>query len=205
MAYAAQLNNILTKTKEIIKETDDGWNFFSLNNDVLCERKTYPNSVIDCFRATCLLDKFSAQEYAKCIWEITLADLQVIDSSITDVQTSAEIDEHTRIRYQNNKLPWPIWPRQTLFVDHYESDVDGIFILGGSVSHPSKPEDPSNFVRTTLHLSAYAFLPEGNAVRLWRIVHVDPNGDIPAFVVNANADSVAAACRYLLAKDSIRT
>lgn len=210
-AYDAALATAFDKVKEIISESAaDGWTVFSDRDGVLLEQKNYPFCSINCFRATCLLD-ISPEEAISKVWAMTLPEFQVIDPNITDVSIYCRYviyvlkvstletyeDGKYRCRCQENKLPWPVWPRRTVFAEKRFQVEDGEWDVAVSVENSNKPLAPNDFVRTTLHVGAYGFIKEGDKTRMWRVIHVDPNGSIPAMVVNAGADSVAAACRFL--------
>jgi len=195
----AAVDAALKRAKEML--ADDGWTVFSDDGTTLLESKNYPGCSINAFRATTLLTG-SPADCAAANWGMKVDEMQKVDSGITSNVDVEVISDSFRVRCQNNSLPWPIWPRQTLYAEKNVKEDTGFWQVACSVLHPKSVTDTSQFVATTLQVGLFAFILDEKTgkTRMWRLIQIEPNGSLPAVVVNSNADNVAAYCRHFRGK-----
>jgi hypothetical protein len=68
-------------------------------------------------------------------------------------------------------------------------------VLFRSVAHDKVPEKPDQFVRATLFIGGYAFLPvpdQESVAKVVRVIHLEPNGSIPASIVSMKSNELHA-------------
>eukprot|EP01102_Stenamoeba_stenopodia_P001670 TRINITY_DN1150_c0_g1_i1.p2 TRINITY_DN1150_c0_g1~~TRINITY_DN1150_c0_g1_i1.p2 ORF type:complete len:199 (-),score=46.83 TRINITY_DN1150_c0_g1_i1:140-736(-) len=146
--------------------------------------KPLPGSSINCFKATRLLSA-KPSDAANQIWKWGFSDWQAISSDLVSWEIGEQIDENTRVNYQVNKLPWPLWSRDTVQVAH-KTERDGVhYLVFKSIQHEKYPEKPNDYVRANVLHSAFVFKDEDGKTRVYRVVQVEPGGVIPAGVVNS--------------------
>jgi len=132
------------------------------------------------------------------LWNMTEKEWQSLDETILSIKTVQTIDENTRIKLISNSYPWPVWSRQTLYIERKIQVKGGWWIVSFSTTHDSEPEKVGTYVRSTLHFDAYGFKhSEGGNTRLFRLLHHDPNGYVPGSVLSRNATRITGIMHFL--------
>jgi len=126
----------------------------------------------------------SPKELADMMGSFTMTEWKVMDSDILDWSVVETGDDY-RVYYQENNLPWPLWHRTTVYVQYLIEEDGTYYWVGVSTTHPDKPDEPKKFVRATITISVYAFEPHSDGSKVTRLLHVNPQGNIPAGVVNS--------------------
>ena len=192
---------------------DDNWQQVLSDNKIITQKRSLPNSSIDCFRSYGMVNS-TCEELMEFIWDtysdkdsIKIYDPDVVEYNIvenTDNNTDNNIDNNTRICHQINNLPWPIWPRESVYLQKRLIREDASYILMYSVETNATPIQSDKFVRTNINISAYVLIPQKasdeSGCMVYRIAHVDPAGSIPIGVVNSYASKTANMIRHLQSK-----
>lgn len=196
MDYSESAKQLVQKAKQTFTEND--WTLYSEIDGVKIESKLYPECPISCFRATGLVNTTPeklfnvVKSFDEGIWRTYDPDI-IKWENLENVEAS-----DTKIILQINKLPWPLWSRKGVSAITNLQDNDSYWIVGRSVEHPNSPEDPKNYVTAKVHMAIYGFVPENGVTRVWRFFHVDPSGNIPSFVVDANAQKLSTIIKDLM-------
>ena len=104
--------------------------------------------------------------------------------------------------------PWPVWPREMVWITHIEDMGDkGFAVTSQSVQDcPQTPLREKDVVRGAItgDLLLAEPIDGGKASKVTRIAAVDPMGSIPTMVINMmvteNAKTVAVAKKVIEAK-----
>ena len=192
MSYHTKCTEIITKAQKLLNETD--WTFVSNVDDVLLENKYFPDICsVPCFRTTTLVDK-SVEYLMDKLWNETEETRLQEDPDIV-YWTEVEADKDWRVCNQLNKMQWPFWSRETVYVQVKVVQSDVSWIVTFSVDHDCVPRKDDQYVRATVFLSVYRFSKEGNQTRIHRMSHIDPGGNIPVSIINLYAGKL---CKPLL-------
>jgi len=184
---------MLPTIRDMIDDNSSEWTVKRKNQTAVLTVLPLPGESLLVFRVVGDIKGFSPAELRDTLWNFTLKDWQEWDSNILDKKVIEEISPTCKVWLQTNKLPWPIWPRRTLYVGKCIDDPDGTcWAVYVSVEHPKVPLEPKRYVRASVNFSAYRLqpLPNGKGSRLTRIIHVSPGGHIPASFANRSAADV---------------
>lgn len=180
-------------------ETD--WNLVKAldeKNHTLLECKNFEGYPLPHYRAKTTVN-LPREELVDIVWNASLESAKLDDPGIESLDI---LEEHEgsfisgyKVRRQVNNLPWPCWPRETVFSQfRFEDDDDSTWIVGFSVNHPRAPTNNSKFVRTNVELSVYKYTTiDSNTTCVQRIANVNPNGSIPEFVIKNQANRLVNA------------
>lgn len=179
---------------------DDGWQTTSNDNNVYTQKMFLHGSDIASFRSFGFVnaDAASVMNY---VWNAYSDPNQIkmYDPDVVHYEIIKFINKNTRLCYQINKLPWPIWKRDLVYLQTRIIDNDASCIIMYSVDSSANPEEPNKYVRVFVNISAYVFKPVKDGCIVYRIVHVDPMGDIPPLIVNKYAGKTARIIKDLQA------
>eukprot|EP01098_Paradermamoeba_levis_P000145 TRINITY_DN1014_c0_g1_i1.p1 TRINITY_DN1014_c0_g1~~TRINITY_DN1014_c0_g1_i1.p1 ORF type:complete len:203 (-),score=59.66 TRINITY_DN1014_c0_g1_i1:49-657(-) len=188
--YDAILDPVEQKVRALLKETE-GWTLFSETDGIITSSKPLEGCSVNCFRGVGFV-KTTPKKALDLVLSFGLKEWQALDAAQLSWEVIEQVNDHERVVYQVNKLPWPLWSRDTVTVSRWTEDADGSWIfVHTSVDHPKKPEDTQNYVRAKVVLSAYLFEAAEGGTRMHRIAQIDPAGNIPSAVVNMQAGKVA--------------
>lgn len=178
---------------------NDEWEDVNNSNGVNTRRKFLPDSTYACFRSTGIIDRH-LDELVEATWKTfdNLENNRQFDADIDQYQIVKNIDENTRLCYQVNKLPWPLWSRDMVYIQHRLEKNGVVYILMYSVDTDSVPRYDDKYVRSTINISAYTFEKSNIGTIINRFVHVEPAGNIPATLVNSYANKTRNLILHLL-------
>ena len=117
--------------------------------------------------------------------------------NISDFEILEE-NEFFKVRRIEHKMPWPIYPRETVFTQHKIEEIDEhgndlVWLVGYSVNHNKAPYKSKENVRTDVHMSVYKFRQiSPNKTEVSRVAQVDPCGLIPKVVIDMKAGNAMA-------------
>ena len=186
--YAKQAHKIMGHASILLSQTD--WNLISDNNGVMLESKSFPEICpVSCFRADAIIEN-NSEFLSNCIWNQTEEDVKNKD---TDVLSWEILDEGPdwKVFRQINRMPWPIWSREVVCAQVKVQKEDTTWIVMFSVNHQAAPRQDNQYVRAVIHQSIYKFIKEDNKTHVWKLSHIDPSGNIPAFVIDLYANKLA--------------
>jgi len=150
-----------------------------------------PGSPINCFRVTAVLPG-PPHKYVDTLWSWGHPQWSDFDPNIKLWRIVEELEPDLRIIYQCQALPWPVYSRDFCMSGvKYADDQAGCFMMVfRSVTHADAPED-SNFVRGTVLHASYVFERQEDGTTLFtRFLQVEPNGLLPAAVVNSQSSNL---------------
>ncbi len=179
--------------------TDQSWQAVQTINSIKVEKKMIPNSDIACFKSSGIVNA-KADDLIKYVWNIynTKENVQVFDTDITEYNIVCKLDSQTRICRQVNKLPWPMWPRESVYIQYVGSEANQSYIIMFSVECEEVPVQTDKFVRSNINISAYIFEPCESCTMIHRIAHIEPCGNIPSSLINGYATKTAGVIQHLM-------
>ena len=100
-----------------------------------------------------------------------------------------------KIDYMLSNLPWPVWSRDFVILAGRRVDDKAAYHYQCSTDIDTKPTNPKKYVRGIVTFSGYLFeaadpgstYETSQNTRLVRILHVDPKGSLPGWLINAQA------------------
>jgi hypothetical protein len=183
-----QVANAVALAKTLMKETD-GWTVSKEEGNTVLSVKTCPGSSVNCARAVGPV-KGKPEELIEKLWAFRKAEWQKWSDDVEEWNIIDEVDENTRVVYQVNKLPWPIWNRDACFAQAKGEDSGVHYLISFSVEHEKAPRQDQKYVRASVIIGVYAFEADGDVTKATRIIHLDPAGNIPSSLVNSKTSSV---------------
>jgi len=184
--YIAASTKTFQAVKQILGEKE-GWNKIYEGEDTIVTDKKSSECPINCVKAWGLVNG-SAKDLCEKVWSWKYEDHLKLDSNLLKWEIVEQLNENHRILYQVNKLVFPLYSRDMSVVQSKYEENGSYYVILKSINHPKTPEDPKNFVRANIIISAYCFEPqESGKTLVSRVVLVDPCGNIPTMFVNAQA------------------
>ena len=177
----------------------DGWRNAGIQGDIVSETLPVPGSSINCFRSSARI-KATAADIVDYVWHTYDSRELMEDDEILEYEIVENITPNARVCRQVNKLPWPLWPRETVYIQHRFEHEGVVYILAYSVDHPKAPLQPTKYVRSISRVSGYVLMPSTDGTLVYRIAHVDPAGYIPASIVNSCATKTTVVLHRLAIK-----
>lgn len=192
------IKELVTETKLLSKTGVPDWEFVKQIDNMTMLRRFLPGSDIACFKSNGLIAA-NTRMLSDYIWKTFNSEenMKVNDGNILKYEVVENIDENTRICHQINSLPWPLWPREFVFIQSRVIEPDGTYIYMYSVDHKKVPPQPTKYVRATINISGFVFKPKDNECMVHRLAHIEPNGLIPTAVVNNYSDKTMLMIRKM--------
>ena len=188
--YLTKALEILNETKQSLEEKD--WVFVLENDGTLLEKKEFPEICpTPRYKLNSIIDK-NTQDLINKIWCADYDSSKRDDCDIIDWEIVESGDDCKVIR-QTNKMPWPIWTRESVVAQVKIVDDNITWIISYSIDHELVPIDEANYVRTGVYMSVYGFENCENATKVYKVVQINPAGSIPVSVVNMYAGKLANA------------
>lgn len=189
------IQDAINLTKELINEGENGWTLFKEDKTAKLWQKVRPEtkSKVACYK--CIGDvKGTPSDLVNMFWSWNEAEWKKFASDLMFWKIVEDGD--IRLIHQAHKLPWPLWSRDVCMVaSKYEYDnCQGLIIV--SVDDEKAPLDAKKYVRANVFISTFHFeMLDDETSRMYRILHTDPNGSIPAKIVNATSTSILEAVK----------
>lgn len=172
------------------------WKTQLVKDCVTLQSKEMPSSSIPIYKVVGEYQKKYPETLIKEIWEVSsLADAQKNDPKVTSwrlldhgIYSDADNDQHYswRVIEQTNSMIWPIWPRHTVFaqvrIDDRDSDPQTTYLISYSIDHPNAQTLPDHVINN-VHYSVYEYISTPEKVRVSRVTHIDPCGNIPTSLI----------------------
>jgi len=165
---------------------DDNWEIIGQTDDIITQKKFIPDINIACFKSTGIINAYPSELMA-FVWNICKNEqnMKRNDGDILKYQIIKNLDSDTRICHQINKLPWPFWNRDVVYLQMRIHDDSRSAIIMYSIDYECIPEQNDKSVRAKINILSYVFEPCTRGCKVSLIVHVDPGGNIPAGIVNS--------------------
>jgi hypothetical protein len=178
---------------------DNSWTHVQTVNGITIEKKMLTGSEIACFQSKGIINcKF--EELMQYVWNIynDKENVCYFDPDVTEYAIIKNIDDHTKICRQVNSLPWPMWSRESVYLQKKITNVDASYIIMYSVDLDDVPVQPNKYVRSNINISAFVFEPYESCTMVRRIVHIDPAGNIPISIINSYATKTTNVISHLM-------
>ena len=182
--YFCQAVDIIKKIKLFALEDD--WIIMSDPSDKTVLKKKYFPEVSEtaCYFMIKQVNK-SDDYLINREWRMTEEEVKKHDSTIVS-SIDIEFGLDWRIVHQVNSICWPVWPRDLVFTQFKIIDGNTTWIVGNSIEHVHAPHNPLEYIRATIHMTAWGFTPiNQNKTMVTRVLFVDPHGNIPEYFINA--------------------
>ncbi|XWV24590.1 START domain containing protein [Tupanvirus deep ocean] len=177
---------------------DNNWEVVLESEGITTQKKMLPGCDIACFRSFGVInsEKNSLVEY---VWNTysNFDSVRSYDLDVSEYGIICDFDDNSRVCRQVNSLPWPMWPRETVYLQKREDIGGASYIYMYSVECNEVPRQDNKYVRATINISAYVFRPTIDGCMVYRIAHVDPCGSIPVSLVNSYATKTTNMIRHL--------
>lgn len=169
--------------------SSDKWLLVKNVDNVTTKKKFFEDSNIACFSSNGLI-KADTNKLSNFVWNVFSSEenMKKYDPNIVKYEVVQNIDDNTRICHQINSLPWPIWPRELVFLQSKVVEPDGTYIYMYSLDTEKVPKQTDKYVRATINISAFAFKAQQNNTLVYRLGHIDPAGMIPTAIINNYGD-----------------
>jgi len=179
---------------QALNSTEDGWIARGESEGVQMWARAVKDSAIEMLKGVRvvngnprkLADKFFILEAPGTLseWDDTF----LLCQSIYQHTGPQEI----KIDLLQSRLPWPVWPRDFVLLNSRKVVDEAIFQYQRSVEYIDLPPQPETYVRGDITLSGFVFTPgdEGatletsKTTKITRILHLDPKGAIPKWLIN---------------------
>jgi hypothetical protein len=175
----------------LIDIINDKWEFIKEKNGISIEKKfLHQDDEIACFKCGGLINQ-NCEVLEKYMWD--LCGTNEIKKLSEDISYYRVLDQkpNNRICYQINNLPWPLTDREFCYYQCRRNYKDRKCILMFSVESDKVPKNEKKFIRATINISAYCFIPEDKKTRMYKVIHIDPHGSIPANLINVYSEKLA--------------
>jgi hypothetical protein len=186
--YSATATKLLDTAKTYLSQTD--WTDVKSGSKKTTLKKKYFKglSSIACYVLTTESDK-SVETLTSKIWDVTQEVVKKNDHEIT-MWEQPYFGENWKVCHQTNSMPWPLYHRELVFQQSKIIDGDITWLLASSVD-PKEAKvktKPNTYYLANVIMSVWKFTKlNQNKTQITRMVHVEPNGLIPEFFVNASA------------------
>lgn len=198
MAFVPELVELADKTLRIARQLENApdWTSQGVVSDVNIFSRPYESSSIAMVKGVRVV-KGSPKQLATTFfkltapgklseWDETFVLYEIFDEILGDPSFTITVD------YMISSLPWPVWGRDFVIVNGQKFDDNRIIQYQTSCLHPDRPERPKEYVRGDITISVFIFesadggtIETSQMTKITRILHVDPKGIIPAWVINS--------------------
>ena len=186
--YQAGIKKLLETAKTYLSETD--WTDVKSGSEKTTMKKKYFTklSPIACYILTTQTNK-SVEQLTSKIWDVNEEIVKKNDHEIT-MWEQPYSGENWKVCHQTNSMPWPLYHRELVFQQSKIIEGDTTWLIASSVNYKeiNVKTDPKTYYLANIIMSVWKFTKiSQDRTQITRIVHVEPNGLIPEFVVNASA------------------
>eukprot|EP00005_Dracoamoeba_jomungandri_P012086 CAMPEP_0174263864 /NCGR_PEP_ID=MMETSP0439-20130205/20430_1 /TAXON_ID=0 /ORGANISM="Stereomyxa ramosa, Strain Chinc5" /LENGTH=223 /DNA_ID=CAMNT_0015349475 /DNA_START=28 /DNA_END=696 /DNA_ORIENTATION=- len=199
--YAELANNAFEKAKHF-KDVDlNEWTVEKdSNGSIMYSLENKEDSPFAVYRVEAEIPDKTPSELVDRLWEFEEEEWQQLDSAVKTFEKVEELDftERAKVVYQVNKVPFPLWNRDTVALWTVFNEDPAYYCVATSCTHPDKPEYPKQYVRNTLVIGMFCFEPsEEGGTKATRIIQIDPQGNIPVSLVSLTATKIHAVLERL--------
>lgn len=178
--YTAEATTLLAQAKTCLKENK--WDFVTSSHATHLFKQTVDDSPFPRYLVKSTIKK-PMNQVVDLIWKNGEDGAKRNDPSIIDWRV-VESGENYRVCSQHNEMKWPIWNRHIVFAQHIFVEKEATYVIAFSIDHPGV-DNETDTVRGKLNMSMYEFVPiSANLTTVRLVVHFDPCGTIPAYIVN---------------------
>ncbi len=189
--YKSEAAKALARIKELLEQP--GWIDFEHKGakDVKASKKALPGKGVEIVRSDGVIEGVTPATLCDLVMNQSFEDKKKADASMLADEVVEQIDEALRVVYQAYSAPWPVSGRD-LLLNRSRVEEDGVFWhVDVSTKHAKKPDPQGSYVRADL-IGAYRYAPHDKGTAVTYVVFMDPMGNIPSFLVNAQMGKVPA-------------
>lgn len=198
--YQQKAKEVLHEAKELYRELCDAikvkvfpkdkWTHVLEKEGINMYKYPRPNvSPIPCYLVEATYGK-TKDALVKKIWDSTEETAKKYDLKIS-MWRVVEKGDNYKVCSQYTDMPWPLYPRHIVYTQYKIDEGNTTYLVSFSVDHPDVIIDEKTHVKSKVHLSVYAYIDNGdNTTTVWRILQVDPCGNVPTSVVDYFSASV---------------
>jgi len=176
---------LLERAKAYLSEKD--WTGVKSGKTTMQKKYFSALSPISCYVLTTESDK-SVETLTSKIWDVNEGIVKANDPEIT-MWESPTSGQDWKICHQTNSMKWPLWHRELVFQQTKVVDGDTTWLVASSVDpkEATVKTSPKHCLANVI-MSVWGFTKlDQDKTRITRIIHVEPNGLIPAWLVDASA------------------
>ena len=193
--YIATTTSILTKCKQMIRET---WDLNSTVRSINLYAKLYDGCSIPCYKCSASVSGKKPADLMAQVWDVDEAKMQSIDPEILQWRI-VESGVNHRVVHQRNKMKWPAWNRETIIVQSRVVETDAEWFVTHTIDqHPNVVLDAKNYVQAKVHLNCFGFVGGNGFSTIHKLTMVDPAGSIPTSVVTKYAGKMVNMLEYIV-------
>jgi len=189
--YKSQAEEAFQKAKDLLQRDDWSLRKEDRNGAVMSELQV-EGEPIKCLKVMGFIPEVAPKDLALSLWDFGEEEWKKMETTVKSfevVQFVEGIGTKAKVCYQVNSLPWPLSDRDTVALWTMFEEEDSYYFVSTSVRHPEKPET-SNRVRNTLILGLYLVEPGDGGTEVVRMIHINPNGNLPSALVNKGNERV---------------
>lgn len=161
---------------------DPGWKHSAQYDDTIIEHMFIDNSPFVCVRSQGFI-KMQPLNLLNYIWNCTnFKSMKKIYPNTILFDIIDVPNDDTKVCYQINKNPL-IAARDSVYIQTKLKIDKSYYVVAYSINSNKAPVN-KDCVRTIINISAFILTPENDGTRISYILHADPGGLIPAFIVN---------------------
>lgn len=190
------MDQLQNKFQYLVDLEIDKWNTLSEDNGIITQEINV-GQALTCGRAYGIISG-QFDNIVQSVWDIytDIESMLKLDPDVIEFEVMQNFDEDTRLIRHVNKLPWPMWPREFVYIQHrvyVNPDTAYIYMY----SCDGHPENPDKYVRGNICISAFSFKNSELGIFVYRSGLIDPCGNIPVSIVNMYRSKAADNLRYI--------
>lgn len=189
-------------------ETQAGWEEYMDKDGTTMKSLVVDKVPLKAYLLTRWCPDLPPSDFAFRMWEFKAAQWQAVTSKVEDFKVVEELQAFPsndwplqtpmKICYQINKLPFPLWNRDTVALWTMFDEGNGSYrLVATSIEDDRHPVYTKQYVRNQLFVSSFLLTPEKGGTLITRIMHVNPMGQIPRRVINYGAAKLHSAMAKL--------
>jgi len=194
-----EFDNKIQFLNQLLDLDDDSWITLNIKDDIITQKKNISGSSFVAYRSYSIINGNNEQpkigDMMNIIWNTysNESNIKNYDSAISKYDVK-NIDNNTRIAYQINKLPWPLWSRDVHYLQKRIISTFASYLLMYSIDNSDIKN--KKCVRAIATISAYVFKPCGEKCIMYRIAHIEPGGIIPPFLTDQYIEKTTMMIKY---------
>ena len=201
--YQQIANNALHRAKQMEYGSDFRWLPYKNKDGTNMESSIIPGDSFSAYKIRGIVRDVTPTIFAEEMWKFEETDWKQIIAEVYQFKVIESLDWHPRskICYQINKIPFPLWNRDTVALWTLFNEEDDYWAIATSIDYETIPQYPKKYVRNILYLSSYHFSPSGDGgTEITRLMHINPMGHIPPAIVRLGASRLFTGLANLVQK-----
>ena len=174
------------------------WQLVGEYKGVEMSKRRFQDSTISMYKGVKVIDN-NPKLISELFLNLDPTTLKKWDPTFEIYQTERSVEKQADfqldIDYMVSSLPWPVWSRDFVLLSARKIVGNAIYHFQTSIDYPHKPPQPDKYVRGLVNVSGFVFEPVGTEsiesskqTKITRILHVDPKGQIPSWIINSESN-----------------